>query len=275
MFEREQCVAVGNRTSGAAIVATTDGGKSWSYLAMPRGVSSLTSVSCGADQCWAVGSGAPGATLLSGSSNGQWVLHSAPKGVTSLSAVGCTAGPGAPTCMAVGASISTPAVITSLSGAPWAYSATPPGAQALASAACTDASAPSCTTLAKEGNYWVEAGSYVASAGLAGEWHMPQIGGTVATGTVVEGVSSCIAITGPSCTPSNADLVDTVTAVISSIDGEPNTPGPPHESLTSGYFSSQPSFAQPASNPGPVWYMGLSDSGLSANEVLSPVERVQ
>lgn len=276
-----QCVAAGTRTSGAAIVATTDGGHSWSYLDLPDGVSSLTSVSCAADRCWAVGSGSKGASLLNGSPDAPWTFGLIPRAVTTLSAVGCTAGAGAPTCMAVGSAGSAPAVIATIAGAPWASLATPSGAQGLASAACTNASAPTCTTLVQEGNHWVEASRFVASVGLAGEWHLPQIGGTVPTGTVLAGVSDCIAIGGPSCTPSNANLVDTVTAVISSLSGEPSTPGPPgslNESLTSGYISSEPSFSQTSSSEGavsPVWYMGVSENGFSANEVLTPAERIE
>lgn len=85
---------------------------------------------------------------------------------------------------------------------------------------------------------------------------------------------SCISVGGPSCTPSNANLVDTVTAVISSIGETPNSPRAPgslDESLFSGYISSEPSFS-PSPNAGqlsPVWYMGVSANGVSANEVLT------
>jgi hypothetical protein len=172
-------------------------------------------------------------------------------------------------------------VIASISGAPWAASAVPTGARALASAACTNSSAPDCTTLVQEGNYWVEASRFVGVSGQAGEWHVPQLlsGGTVATGTVLGGVSTCIAVGGPSCTPSNADLVDTVTSVIADIGGRPSTPGSLNESLTSGYIASQTSFSQPAptSSPqrlSPVWYLGVSQTGLNASEVLTPAQRL-
>jgi hypothetical protein len=273
-----QCVAVGSRTGGAAIVATTDGGTTWGYLDVPNGVTSLTSVSCAADRCWAVGSGGNESALLSGSPDSAWTPSPVPSGVTALSAVGCTAGPGSPTCMAVGSASSAPSVIVSFAGAPWATVAAPPGARALASAACTNSSAPYCTTLAQEGNYWVEASGYVASPGPAGEWRVPQLlsGVSVPTGTVLAGVSSCIAIGGPPCTPSNADLVDTVTAVISSLQGTPTTPGSLNESLTSGYISSEPSFSEPPfpGHVSPVWYMGVSATGLSADEVLTPSQRM-
>ncbi len=277
----QKCVAVGSDTSGGALLGTSDGGQSWSLLALPGGVTSLTSVSCGADRCWAVGSGNSGAMLVSGRADASWASVSIPNDVTSLSAVGCTAGAGSPTCMAVGSGDSGPVVLVSISGAPWAASAAPPGARDLASAACTNSSAPVCTTLVQEGNYWVEASRFVGVAGQAGDWRVPQLlgGGTVATGTVLGGVSTCISVGGPSCTPSNADLVDTVTSVIADIGGQPSTPGSLNDSLTSGYIASQPSFSQPApsSSPqplSPVWYLGISPNGLSANEVLAPAQRL-
>lgn len=274
-----QCVAVGSRTDGAAIVGSSDGGNTWTPLGMPRDVTSLTSVSCAAQICWAVGSGSTGATLLEGSPTTPWVSGSVPAGVSRLSAVGCTTGSGSQTCMAVGSSGSTPAVIASLSGAPWAELSVPPGAQALASAACTNASAPLCTTLIQESNYWVEASRYVETTGpTAGMWFVPEVvpnGATLPTGTVMGGVSTCVSVGGPSCSPSNADLVNTVTTVISSIGGGA-TQGSLNESLTSGYISAEPTLT-PLSAPGqvsPVWYMGVSADGFSANEVLSPSARM-
>jgi hypothetical protein len=194
-------------------------------------------------------------------------------------AVGCTAGSDSPTCMAVGSSGSTPAVIASLSGASWTELSVPPGAQALASAACTNTSAPLCTTLVQESNYWVEASRYVETTGpTAGTWFVPEVvpnGATLPTGTVMGGVSSCVSVGGPSCTPSNANLVDTVTTVISSIGGGVDS-GSVDEPLTSGYISAEPTFS-PSSTPGqvsPVWYMGVSANGFSASEVLTPSERI-
>lgn len=275
----DQCVAVGSGSSGAAIVATTNGGTTWISFEVPDGVTLLSSVSCAADRCWAVGAGHNGATMLSGSPNAPWALSSVPNGVTTLSAVGCTADLGTPTCVAVGSANSTPAVIGSISGAPWEHLTTPPGAHSLASVACTGSTAPVCTTLVQEGNYWLEASRFVTSADPAGEWHVPQLasGTSVSSGTVLGGTSTCVAIGGPSCTPSNANLVDTVTSVIASIDGQPSTPGSLNESLTAGYIFSQPSSSEPSSSLGPlspVWYVGVSDNGLSANEVLTPTERM-
>lgn len=275
-----QCVVAGTLNGGAALLGTTDGGQTWSALTLPTNVTSLESVSCTADRCWAVGSGSGGAVLLSGAADTSWASVSIPRSVTTLSAVGCTASPGSPTCMAVGTASAAPAVIASISGVPWAALSVPLGARAVAGAACTGASAPDCTTLVQEGNYWVEASRFVGVGGQAGEWHMPQLlsGGTVATGTVLGGVSTCISVGGPSCTPSNADLVDTVTSVISDISGQPSIPGSLDEPLTSGYISSQPSFSQPSPSTSPqllspVWYMGVSQNGLSANVVLTPAQR--
>jgi hypothetical protein len=274
-----QCVALGSRSSGAAIIGSTDGGNTWTPLALPHGVRTLNAVSCATQICWAVGSGDNGATLLSGSPTMHWISATIPAGVSALSAVGCTDGSGSPTCMAVGSSGSTPAVIASLSGAPWAELSVPPDAQALASAACTNTSVPLCTTLVQKEDYWVEASRYVETTGpTAGTWFVPEVvpnGATLPAGTVMGGFSACISVGGPSCTPSNASLVNTVTTVISSIGGGVNS-GPVNESLTSGYISAEPDFS-PSSAPGqvsPVWYMGVSANGFSANEVLTPSERM-
>jgi hypothetical protein len=274
-----QCVAVGSRADGAAIIGSVNGGGTWASLSLPHAVNTLSAVSCATQVCWAVGSGDTGAALLRGSPTTPWEAGSIPAGVGTLSAVGCTADSASPTCMAVGSSGSAPAVIASLSGAPWADLSLPPDAQALGSAACTNTSVPLCTTLVQRDNYWVEASRYVETTGpTAGMWFVPEVapnGATLPTGTVMGGVSTCVSVGGPSCTPSNASLVNTVTAVISSIGGGVDS-GPVNESLTSGYISAEPD-SSPTSAPGqvsPVWYMGVLANGFSANEVLTPSERM-
>lgn len=276
----QQCVAVGSAGGRAALLGTTDGGHTWSTLVPPSGVGKLTSVSCASDRCWAVGSGNDGAVLLRGGPEMPWALISVPNSVSALSSVGCTAGSATPTCMAVGSAGADPIVLASISGGPWAVSSVPPGATALASAACTNSTVPSCTTLVHVSNYWIEASRFLGVAGQAGEWRAPQLlgGASVPSGTLLGGVSECISIGGPSCTPSNTDLVNTVTTVISDLEGQANGPGALNESLTAGYIASQASFSQPSSRSSqplsPVWYLGVSQNGLSASEVLTSTQRL-
>jgi hypothetical protein len=280
----DHCVAVGNRTDGPVLLGSSDGGRTWRTLTYPTDVRSLASVSCAARRCWAVGStGGGAAVLLSGADDTPWAATPLPIKVTALSAIGCTAGRGPATCMAVGSARSTPVALVSISGAPWTALSLPSGVQAVASAACTGPAAPACTTLVERGGSWVEETRFVAEPGQAGEWHGPEPtpnGAEVAQGTVMAGVSTCIAVGGPPCTPSNADMVNTVTSVISQIGGRHGAPSSLNESLTSGYVADQPSFSRAYASSSdvalsPVWYVGVSPSGFSANEVLSSGQRTR
>jgi photosystem II stability/assembly factor-like uncharacterized protein len=281
-----QCMAVGTRGDGAqmgpAIVATTDGGSTWSYTDIPSAPTSLTSIACTASRCWAAGAASGTAALLSGTPAG-WSSLSVPQGVTSLTSVGCADNAGSTTCLAVGSAGSAPAAIQSLSGAPWAAVSVPAGASALASAQCTPTGQVVCSTLAHVENYWVEATTGFSDAhgavGTVGWLELPHLpaGATVATGTLMGGVSStiCVGAT-PSCAPANAGEVNTVSNVIGSLAGS-NSPDL-NESLTFAYFGAQPSVLPgsivTSNDVSAIWYMGVTDNGLTANLVLTPVERV-
>ncbi len=277
----DHCVAAGNRTDGPALLGTSDGGRTWRSLTYPTDVRSLASVSCAARRCWAVGSTRGAAVLLSGADDTPWTASPVPIKATALSAIGCTADRGSATCMAVGSAHSTPVALVSISSAPWTALSLPSGVQAVASAACTGSAAPACTTLVERGGSWVEETRFVAEPGQAGEWRGPEPppnGAAVAQGTVMAGVSTCIAVGGPPCTPSNADMVNTVTSVISQIGGRHGAANSLNESLMSGYIADQPSFSQASASSSdtalsPVWYLGVSPSGFSANEVLSSGQR--
>jgi photosystem II stability/assembly factor-like uncharacterized protein len=87
------CWAVGSNSAGAgAIVATSDGGLSWSTQALPRGTGSLDGVDCPTrSDCWAVGSNSAGKGAVVVTTDGglSWSTQALPRGTNSLDGVSC------------------------------------------------------------------------------------------------------------------------------------------------------------------------------------------
>ena len=98
-----RCWAVGSllvtssAPAGAALLATIDGGSSWTIETVPPSVRYLSAVACPSTRsCTAVGqiglTGAgPGAILTTADSGTTWTLQSVPDGTTDVTAVDCRA----------------------------------------------------------------------------------------------------------------------------------------------------------------------------------------
>jgi photosystem II stability/assembly factor-like uncharacterized protein len=90
------CVTVGDTTGGgsAVILASADGGMTWSGEPVPAGVSSLADVSCDVDSCMAVGSESTnGVAITSTDSGNDWaVVSSASGSMPPLTIVSCGQG---------------------------------------------------------------------------------------------------------------------------------------------------------------------------------------
>jgi hypothetical protein len=86
-----------------SIIATTNGGSSWTQESIPGTVANFTAISCYSQlDCTAVGSSSvgPGVAILSTTNGGQtWSTQTAPSGITALDDIACVS----PTsCVAVG-----------------------------------------------------------------------------------------------------------------------------------------------------------------------------
>ncbi|MGH9088848.1 MAG: WD40/YVTN/BNR-like repeat-containing protein, partial [Acidimicrobiales bacterium] len=117
------CVAGGQGGSGAAIVTTTDGGSTWTSVAVPDDTEGLriNGVSCAATtaHCVAVGSHSGGSVVLVSSDGGTaWAAGTVPSGVTDLYGVSCTS---SLDCVAVGqgAGLEGAVITTTDGGATW------------------------------------------------------------------------------------------------------------------------------------------------------------
>ena len=262
------CRATGTTATGPAIVATV-GTSGWARQPVPSSVTALASVSCPTvDACWAVGTSGDAGAILHASGSGSWEAIPVPEGVASLSSVGCAAGTTPATCLAVGIGTSGPAVVDTTDGTRWVASAVPPGAIGLASAACTGPVGPICTTLVETGDYWRQVSRFFGGSPTADQWRGATIpaGATVAPGTVRAGVSSCVIIGGPSCTPDDESEVNTVMQVVAGLEGTNSGAPPLNESISNGYFNSTAG--------SPVWYMGVAGQGLDASLALTPTQRL-
>jgi photosystem II stability/assembly factor-like uncharacterized protein len=89
---------------GSDVIATTDGGGTWSAENVPGGVTGLSGISCTSSQdCWAVGggNGAPAVALATTDRGQTWKTEAVPGALTSLAGISCTKA--TQTCHAVGA----------------------------------------------------------------------------------------------------------------------------------------------------------------------------
>ena len=103
-----RCWAVGSNSatssgsSGPALVATTDGGATWTVQPIPPTVGYLAGVACASSRsCTAVGQVGqngvgPGAVLTTIDGGSAWVLQAVPAGTTDVTAVQCRPRAGAP-----------------------------------------------------------------------------------------------------------------------------------------------------------------------------------
>jgi hypothetical protein len=134
------CVAVGHSratvsglTTGV-IVATANGGSTWTIKAAPDGLESLSAISCvSARRCVVAGNAlAMKPTVLTTASGGKaWTAASAPPGMRSIGSISCMS---ADNCVAVGTTVSKQAsvVVTGDGGTSWVRKKLPAGVKSLA-----------------------------------------------------------------------------------------------------------------------------------------------
>jgi hypothetical protein len=135
-------LATASSPAGAALVATTDGGATWTAETVPPTVSYLSAVACASTRsCTAVGqvglTGAgPGAVLTTANGGATWVLQTVPAGTTDVTAVDCRTGG---RCTALGVVAGRVTTLMPSSPSIWgAGGALPPVASAATGLSCID-----------------------------------------------------------------------------------------------------------------------------------------
>jgi len=195
------CWAAGDRftpSTGAAaavILATADGGATWTAQSAPAGVTFLDGLSCpDAAHCWAVGEAGSGtgAVIVTADGGATWSRQTTPPSV-SLAAISC---PGVARCWAVGdAARGRGAILaTADGGATWAAQTAPAGTGALLGVSC--ATATSCAAV---GNGMTPADGYsviLALNGPGAAWVAQPSPTAVATlrGLTCTGPAACFAV---------------------------------------------------------------------------------
>lgn len=118
------CVAVGGNpaiaqipTASAFAVTTTDGGATWTSIAMPPGTATLSQVSCSSSACQAAGSAYNGAAapMLTTSDGGtQWTANSSlASSLSAVNAISCISGT---SCVFVGANGTKSVTVATVNG---------------------------------------------------------------------------------------------------------------------------------------------------------------
>jgi photosystem II stability/assembly factor-like uncharacterized protein len=147
--DTRHCTAVGQASTGAdgMIIATTDGGTTWTQLPAPSGTSDITAVTCGIDRrCTAIASGAAGTTaLVSTSPTAPWATAGTlPAAITGATDLSCPddrhCWVTAHTTVDVG-HVAGAVAVTSNGGTTWAMLPTPPGVGYLNGVSCLRGSA--------------------------------------------------------------------------------------------------------------------------------------
>ena len=136
-------VGVSGAPNGAAVIATVNGGASWTSQSIPATVGYLSDIAC-SDQrhCTAVGqagqtSNGQGAILATSNGGASWVQPATPPGVLDVTAVACQANH---RCLAVGAVAGgVAALVSTAAGAPWVQKGSlPPGNTGATGVSCSD-----------------------------------------------------------------------------------------------------------------------------------------
>ncbi len=144
----KRCWAVGSTSatssgsSGPALVATTDGGATWTVQSIPPTVGYLAGVACASPRsCTAVGQVGqtgvgPGAVLTTTDGGTTWVLQTVPAGTTDVTAVECRP---AGRCTALGVVAGRVTTLSPISSQGWVARGALPAQAAVATAlTCTD-----------------------------------------------------------------------------------------------------------------------------------------
>jgi len=108
--DASDCWVVGETGSASNhtpfLIATTDGGASWTQQTLPAGVAFLNHVACvNASDCWSVGGSTSSGLVVATTDGGaQWTTQTIPSGIPALSDVTCIAG--TDDCLATGNTVS-------------------------------------------------------------------------------------------------------------------------------------------------------------------------
>ncbi len=222
------CWAVGSTVggagapNGAAVIATDDGGMTWSIEVIPPQVGYLSRIACSDDRsCTAVGQATQttdgqGVTIGTDDGGATWKLEPVPVGVLDVTAVTCRPGG---SCVAIGATTGGAIALTSSSPqSGWtAAGALPPGT--------TGATAISCT----EDDCWVTARTAAGADAITGTVALTTDGGTTwATVPTPKGLGSLDGVSCLAGAPSGTGAVPAATAPV----GAP-TAGAPASTTTS------------------------------------------
>jgi hypothetical protein len=145
-----RCWAVGSTLAtasvpaGAALVATIDGGATWTVETVPPSVRYLSAIACASTRsCTAVGQVGltgvgPGAVLTTANGGATWVLQPVPAGTTDVTAVNCR---NVGRCTALGVVAGRVTTLTPSSTGIWGVGgAFPPVTSAATALSCIDAS---------------------------------------------------------------------------------------------------------------------------------------
>ncbi len=191
------CFAVGGTAYGAVILASTDGGSTWSSQSAPAGVATLASVACPSTTvCTAVGLGVSLGTAIAvavGTTNGgtTWTAETLPAGVGVLQSVAC---PSALDCYAVGQSNSSVLAVMSTTdgGTTWNLQVPVINAGQLISISCTDTA--DCVAVGFDRDKNV--GLVIATTDSGAHWHSETIPATVLelSGVDCPSATECLAV---------------------------------------------------------------------------------
>jgi len=216
-----RCWAIGSTLAtatspvGAALVATTDGGATWTVETVPPTVRYLSAVACASTRsCSAVGQVGltgvgPGAVLTTVNGGATWVLQSVPVGTTDVTAVDCRTGG---RCTALGVVAGRVSTLMPSSPGSWgAGGALPPVVSAATALSCIDGS--HCWATATQSVDVDHAVGVIAATSDGGTtWalqHVPAGTGALqgidcTSATTVETRTSCTAVGTTSTVPSGA-----------------------------------------------------------------------
>ena len=133
-------VGSGGAPNGAAVIATTNGGKSWFNQSIPATAGYLADIACSSQlQCVAVGQGQgnQGVSIFTTNGGATWVQSPVPPAITDMTAVSCNSDR---RCMVIGALITGNAALVSMStGATWNQVGTlPDGTVGASGVSCID-----------------------------------------------------------------------------------------------------------------------------------------
>ncbi len=222
------CVAVGDQgplgpdASGVALV-TTNGGSSWTPVAVP-GTFGLSGVSCpSTSDCFAVGytpTGPPAVIISTTDGGTNWGINSLPSAISIPSAISCLS---TTECVVTGGA----AVLTTTdSGVSWTIGSLPGGIGALNGVACL--SSAECVAVGTTASF--TSGVIIGTTNAGASWTSEPVPGGIDSlaGVACPSVTDCVAVgtaSGPSSTAAYAILATTNGGSSWTPDSIPSGPG--------------------------------------------------